>query len=165
MKILYLIDRWTGKLLRFIPITCLASLFVLIFINVVARVLRVTGFAWFDEAIQGLFAWMVFFGAAALWRERNHFRVDWLASVLERGFKRLVQCVTVGLSIIFFATVSWYGIVLTLKAGALTPILNMPVRLFYISMPVSASIMLAYSIAELFELIIHTKKGRLHNDP
>lgn len=125
------VDRVVGYTLRAIPIACLAALFCLLLVNVVARTLRFSGFAWFDEIVQGLFAWMVFVGAAALWRGRDHFQVTWLADTLPPGPARLLRIATTSLSAIFLLAMTWYGATLTLDAKALTPILDLPSALFY----------------------------------
>lgn len=38
---------------------------------------------WSDEIVERAFAWMVFMGAAVLWRNNEHFRVQWLPNKLE----------------------------------------------------------------------------------
>ena len=147
------VDRVVGSTLRAIPIACLAALFCLLLVNVVARTLRFSGFAWFDEIVQGLFAWMVFVGAAALWRERDHFQVTWLPDTLPPGPARLLRIATTLLSVVFLLAMTWYGATLTLDAKALTPILDLPSALFYAAIPLSGAVMLVYSLADLFRLV------------
>ena len=60
MTALARIDRIAGRLLRGIPTFCLSALFALLFVNVIARIFKFAGLAWFDEIVQGLFAWMVY---------------------------------------------------------------------------------------------------------
>lgn len=146
-------DHYLGQVLRAVPIACLAALFVLIFINVIARTFQLAGFAWFDEVIKGLFAWMVFIGAAALWRERDHFQVLWLSEILSTNTSRRLQIVVVLLGLCFVAVMTWYGASLTMKANAQTPILAMPTMLFYAAIPISGTVMIVYSLADLFRLL------------
>jgi TRAP-type C4-dicarboxylate transport system permease small subunit len=149
------LDRTFAKILRGVPIACLTLLFFLLFVNVVARTFQLAGFAWFDEIVQGLFAWMVFIGTAALWRERDHFDVSWLPEALPPRASRILKTLLIVLSLIFLVTMTWYGASLTMKARALTPILAMPTSLFYVAMPISGFIMMIYSIIELFQLFTH----------
>lgn len=136
------------------PIACLAALLVLLLVNMTARMLRLAGLAWFDEVVQGLFAWMVFAGAAALWRERDHFVVDWLPESLPPAGARALRLVTCALGIAFLAAMTWHGTRLTLDARALTPILDLPTALFYLAVPASGAAMLAHSLAEMIRLIL-----------
>lgn len=145
-------DSWLGRILRVVAMSCLTGLFLLLFVNVVARTFRFAGFAWFDEIVQGLFAWMVFIGAAALWRERDHFQVDWIPNMLAPGARRTLRLATDLLSVCFLFAMTWYGLKLTLSANAVTPILSLPTALLYSSIPVSGAIMLGYSITSLTRL-------------
>lgn len=144
------LDHRLGQVLRVIPIACLALLFSLLFINVIARTFQLAGFAWFDEIVQGLFAWMVFIGAAALWRDTDHFQVTWLMEALPPRPARALQFVITIIGLCFLTAMTWYGLMLTLDARALTPILDLPTSLFYAAIPVSGAIMVAYSLADLF---------------
>lgn len=153
---LKMFDRIFAKLLRGVPIACLTMLFLLLLINVVARTFQLAGFAWFDEIVQGLFAWMVFIGTAALWRERDHFDVLWLPEALPKRASRILRTILILLSLAFLAAMTWYGASLTMKARALTPILDLPTSLFYAAIPISGFIMMIYSIVEFFQL--YTKK-------
>lgn len=158
-------DRVAGRILRAIPMTCLALLFALLFINVVARTFQLAGFSWFDEIVRGLFAWTVFGGAAALWREKDHFQVDWLPAALPPLANRALRIVTCVLAICFLCVMTKYGFDLTNKANALTPILKLPTSLFYVVIPLSGGVMVIYSVAELIRLLsglIH--QGRPTND-
>lgn len=144
------LDHILGRVLRAVPITCFAALFVLLFVNVVARTFQLAGFAWFDEVVQGLFAWMVFVGAAALWRENDHFQVVWLAQSLPPAASRVLLIIVSLLGLSFLVAMTWYDASLTMRARALTPILDLPTSLFYAAIPVSGAVMVVYTLADLF---------------
>lgn len=147
------IDHILGRVLRGVPIICFAALFVLLFVNVLARTFQLAGFAWFDEVVQALFAWMVFVGAAALWRENAHFQVLWLPESLPLAWSRMLRIVIVLLGLCFLAAMTWYGASLTSKARAVTPILSLPTSWLYAAIPISGAVMMAYSLADLIRLI------------
>lgn len=135
--------------------TSITVLFLLILINVIARSFELAGFAWFDEIVRGCFAYMVFFGAAALWLKRDHFQVEWLEQSLTNPVAVwLLRMVVTLLCIGFLAIMTWYGVVLFNKANALTPILQIPERLFYAAIPISGAIMVLHSLAML---VVDTK--------
>jgi TRAP-type C4-dicarboxylate transport system permease small subunit len=110
-----------------------------------------TGFAWFDEIVRGSFAYMVFFGAAALWIKRDHFQVEWLeVSLRKQGMLRyILRSFIAVVSLFFLAIMTWYGWVLFNKANALTPILRIPERLFYLAIPISGAVMFIHTIASV----------------
>lgn len=146
------LDARIGAALRAVPIACLMTLFALLFVNVVARTFQLAGFAWFDEAVQGLFAWMVFVGAAALWREADHFQVPWLPESLPLRGARALRLITTTLSLAFLGAMTWFGLSLTMRARASTPILDLPTALFHAAIPASGAFMMAHSVAHLIGL-------------
>ncbi|MGI3170854.1 TRAP transporter small permease [Pseudooceanicola sp. C21-150M6] len=149
-----MLDRVTGYILRGVAIACLVALFLLIFVNVGARTFQLASFPWFDEVIQGLFAWMVFIGSAALWREQDHFRVGWLADVLPDRPGRVLAIVVVLLEAAFLIAMTRYGWDLTVRSRALTPILNLPTGLLYASIPAAGAIMLIYTARDFYRAAI-----------
>ncbi|PYG26372.1 TRAP transporter small permease [Pelagimonas varians] len=157
------LEELTEATLRHIASLSLVVLFGLILINVIARSFDLGGFAWFDEIVRGSFAYMVFFGAAALWIRREHFQVDWLEQTLPEGRARwALRSVIALLSVGFLAVMTWYGWVLFSKANALTPILQIPERGFYAAIPISGAVMLLHTIGSF---IGDTKNTFLIGDP
>lgn len=144
------LDTAVGHVLRGIAVFCLAALFLLLFVNVFARSFQLASFAWMDEVVQGLFAWMVFMGAAALWREGAHFRVDWLEKTLSpRYASPLLKLLIALLSLLFLLVLTWYGWLLTERSSASTPVLNLPIGIFYVSIPVAGALMSIYSLRDV----------------
>ena len=64
--------------LRLLP----GGLLLLVGAGVFVRFVPVSSMGWADEIIELGFAWLVFFGAAWLWRNRTHFKVDLLQHLL-----------------------------------------------------------------------------------
>jgi TRAP-type C4-dicarboxylate transport system permease small subunit len=154
-------DAVTGLILRVISGLCLTGLFLLVLVNVAARTFSFAGFAWFDEIVQGLFAWMVFVGAAALWRERQHFRVDWLELALGAGRSRAALSLLLTLlSLAFLIAMTLYGYDLTARSRALTPILGLPSGLFYAAIPLSGGVMTLYSLRDLWIALLHLRSSK-----
>ncbi len=159
MSALKRIDAALGVVLRTIPVVCLVALFIILFGNVVSRYFQIWTTAWFDEIVESLFAIMVFVGAAALWRENEHFRVDWLESVLGPRSGSLLRLVSIGLSMVFLAVMAWKGYDLASRSRAVTPILGVPTAYIYAVIPVSAALMLLYSVRDFvvaIRAIVHS---------
>ncbi len=165
------VDRIVGLALRIVSVCCLVILLLLLAGNVLNRFvvplsgLRKFSFGWFDEIVEWSFAWMVFFGAAALWREKEHFIVDWLSSKLKGktgGYLLSVLLELISLS--FFLVFAIYSWSLTARASDWTPIFKLPKKLLYLCLPASGVLMSIYSIRNLFEslseLTRHLKSGK-----
>jgi len=144
------LEDFTALLMRTVATLSLVLLFLLILINVIARTFELASFAWFDEIVRGSFAYMVFFGAASLWLKRDHFQVDWLEQSLGNAKAQwLLRTVIAVLCLGFLGVMTFYGWILFNKANAMTPILQIPERLFYAAIPISGAVMAVHSIVVL----------------
>ncbi len=115
------------------------------------RFAPLTSMHWFDEIVELLFAYLVFYGAAALWGTKGHFSIgDWISSRLPG--KRLVAvyqlCVT-AISLIFVLVFCLYSYRLMISTTELSTVFQIPKGVMYSCMPVSSFIMACYSVAEL----------------
>lgn len=147
------LDRLLGRLLRGVAIGCLGALLALLAVNVLGRLTAWYTFAWYDEIIEMLFAWMVFIGAAALWREHEHFRIDWLALQLPARLARWHGLLVVAIDLAFLWFMAREGLRLTERSTAVTPVLALPVGLLYASIPLSAAVMALYSLRDAVQVL------------
>ena len=150
VRALRAVDRALAALMQAVVVACFVALFVVVAANIVGRFTALFSVGWLGEVVEGLFAWLVFIGAAAIWRERGHFRVEWLDSMLPAGWPRRTLAGTIDLiSVSFLAVMTWQGWLLTVNAGATTPMLSLPTALFYAAIPVAGAIMIAYALADI----------------
>jgi TRAP-type C4-dicarboxylate transport system permease small subunit len=141
------LDRWIVFLLRLICVSCFCLLLLLLAGNVFVRHFPVAAFYWFDEVVEWLFAWMIFFGAAALWARDEHFKLEWISGKI-RGttIGHLVAVLLELLSFFFLVIFCYQAYQLTAQAKDWTPVFNVSRRYLYVCMPVSGAIMVGYSI-------------------
>ena len=96
------LDRRLVFTLRTICVCCFILLLLLLAGNVLVRYFPVAALYWFDEVVEWVFAWMVFFGAAALWARDEHFRLEWISEKLRHHPKgHLVAAALEVISLIF----------------------------------------------------------------
>ncbi len=147
-------ERSLTQALRRGSMVCLVGLWVLIAAGVLVRFVPVSSLGWADEIIELGFAWMVFLGTAALWRERTHFRVELIADLVAgsaagRVLEIVIECVSLAFLLVF----TYYGWVLALRATDRSPILEYTRTYFYIVMPVAGLMMVGYSLGHLWVLL------------
>jgi TRAP-type C4-dicarboxylate transport system permease small subunit len=153
---LHILDRRTGIVLKTICIACFCMLFAILTGNVISRLLGLFSMSWFDEIVELLFAWLVFLGAAALWREHDHFRVDWLDQKISAlSMSRLINILLIVISLAFLVLMTWHGYQLVIRSQALTPIIQFPVKVLYASIPVAGFIMCIYSLRDLWRCLFN----------
>jgi TRAP-type C4-dicarboxylate transport system permease small subunit len=144
------IDRVLELVLRWSSSICLAVLLIIISAIVFIRFVPFTSMGWTDEIVEFAFAWMVFLCSAELWRKRTHFRVelipDWLG-----GSKagHILGILLSFLSLVFFLVFTYQGLLLAVQATDRSPIFEYPKTLWYMSLPVSGTIMIGYTIRDL----------------
>ncbi len=148
-------DRRLDDGLRWFSIIALVMLAVVLSGVVFVRFVPIAKLSWSDEAIEWAFAWMVFMGAAILWRRNEHFCVDALSTKLGRTKAGLIHRFVVEmLCLCFFCFFTYYGYQLTILANDRSPILEWPRPLWYACMPLSGLIMGAYSVRTLIRLLM-----------
>jgi TRAP-type C4-dicarboxylate transport system permease small subunit len=162
---LKLIDKVILATLKTITITSFVFLTILISANVFVRFVPIASLHWFDEIIELLYAYLVFYGAAALWISHEHFGVgDWIEKRIKNIRMRYVYRMIIELLVICFALIYfYYSLRLTLLAQDVTNVFAIPKKVLYSCLPFSGGIMIIYSIRNIaVEMIgiIRSQQGR-----
>jgi len=162
MNSLKYIDKVILKTLKAMTITSFVFLTILISANVFVRFVPIASLHWFDEIIELLYAYLVFYGAAALWISHEHFGVgDWLEKRIKNmkvryGYRMIIELLVICFVAIFF----YYSLQLTLLAQDVTNVFAIPKRVLYSCLPVSGAIMIIYSIRNITVEIIGIIKSQ-----
>lgn len=144
------IDRQLGQTLRLVPVVCLVCLGLILLVNIIGRFSGAFSLTWFDEVVTALFAWMVFVGAAALWREHQHFAIDLVPDLVRgRWAETPLRLLLGALGLIFAGALTWHGGVFALRTTATTPILALPQAWIYACIPFSGAVMAIYACRDL----------------
>lgn len=160
MDALNAVDRWILNVLKIITIASFVFLTVLITANVIVRFFPFVSLHWFDEIIELLYAYLVFYGVAALWILRGHISVgDWIEkgiskSKFRHAYRMVIELLVLGFAVIFL----FYSFRLTMMVQDVTNAFAIPKGVLYSCMPVSGVIMVIYSLRNVAVEII----GILH---
>ncbi len=168
MNLLKRIDKALLYTLKGITITSFFFLTLLISANVFVRFFPVASLHWFDEIIELLYAYLVFYGAAALWISHEHFGVgDWLEKRIKNvrmryGYRMIIELLVICFVVIFF----YYSLKLTILAQDVTNVFAIPKRILYSCLPISGAVMILYSIRNItIEIIGMVKSGQEEGNP
>jgi TRAP-type C4-dicarboxylate transport system permease small subunit len=151
MNSLKRIDKIILNTLKAITIAGFVFLTILISANVFVRFVPVASLHWFDEIIELLYAYLVFYGAAALWISHEHIGVgDWVEKRIKNirmryGYRMIIELFVMCFVLIFF----YYSLRLTVLARDVTNVFAIPKRVLYSCLPVSGAIMILYSIRNI----------------
>jgi len=161
MDSLALVDGMVLKTLKAVTITVFIFLTILITANVIVRFFPVVSLHWFDEIIELLYAYLVFYGAAALWILRGHISVgSWIEKSIAGERPRHFYRAAIELLVLAFAAFFfYYSWRLTVLAIDVTNVFAIPKRVLYSCMPVAGALMVIYSLRNIaVELIALGKK-------
>jgi len=183
ITLLKTIDVWVQRILRYIAMTMFSVLGLLLFANIVLRLINdfvqfshrhgwegvsnfiqsivtINSFYWFDEIVELSFAALVFYGAAGLWCAKLHFSVgDWISPLIKNvRLKHFYKLLILIISATFMAILFWYSLKLTLRTHQVTTVFQIKQWILYSCIPISSMIMLIYSIVDV---IVEAKRFAL----
>ncbi len=142
------IDSIILIILKTITIICITLIACMVLGNIFVRHFPIVSLHWFDEIVELLYAYLVFYGAAALWMHREHFSVgDWISKYIKNEklikiYKIILEILILSFALIFF----YYSYQLTIRSIEVTNAFQIPKKVLYSCMPISGLIMVIYSI-------------------
>jgi len=122
----------------------MAAASILLFVNVVLRYVFLSALSWAEEVTMYLIVWLVFVGGSVTLRMFGHISIDLLPLALPPGGQRRLKLFVSAAMLIFFAAFFYYSGLHTLRVmatGQLTPVLEAPMWLTYLAMPVGSLLM------------------------
>jgi TRAP-type C4-dicarboxylate transport system permease small subunit len=162
------VDKVILKTLKVVTITSFVLLTILISANVFVRFFPIVSLHWFDEIIELLYAYLVFYGAAALWISHEHFGVgDWIEKRIKNirikyAYRMMIELLVLCFVVIFF----YYSLRLTMLARDVTNVFAISKRILYSCLPVSGAVMMIYSIRNItVEMVGMIKSGQEEGNP
>jgi TRAP-type C4-dicarboxylate transport system permease small subunit len=146
------VDRVILSALKVITTASFIILTILISANVFVRFVPIASLHWFDEIIELVYAYLVFYGTAALWITRGHICVgDWIgAKVIKNVSARHFYRMIIELLVLLFVGVFFYfSLRLTVLALDVTNVFAISKRILYSCLPLSGAIMVVYTIRNI----------------
>lgn len=157
------IDSIIISILKTITIICITLIACMVLGNIIVRHFPIISLHWFDEIVELLYAYLVFYGAAALWAHREHFKVgDWMSKWIKNEkliqiYKIILEILILSFALIFF----YFSYQLTIRSVEVTNAFQLPKKILYSCMPISGLIMVMYSIVHVCLEIINLLKPKI----
>lgn len=142
--------RTIDQILDIALIAILASMSIIVAVNVFSRFVLNTSLYWGDELTLVLFVWLTFLGAAVGIRERSHYVFSYFSHKLSG--RRLFRYELAGdiLTTIAICVLLYYSTLVTLKINAwIMPALEISRALVYGATPIGCLLMLYYMVLRL----------------
>ena len=134
----------------------LAFASVLLFVNVVMRYVFLNPLNWVEETSLYLMVWIVFIGGSIAIRTRGHMAIDLLPLALSPPNRRRLALAVSVASLLFFAVFFWYSLEHTLRVRSisqLTPVMQAPMWLTYLAMPVGSLLMMLRTVQAILRTL------------
>jgi len=150
------IDRTLTAMLKYLTVTLFLALAAIVTVNILLRIFPITSLHWMDEIVEMCFAGLVFYGAAGVWMVKGHFSVgDWIGKRVKnpraRGVYRLLVEI---ISLAFVAILFKYSLELAMRSREVTSVFQIPKGVLYSAIPVSACIMVIYSVVNIVSQVV-----------
>ncbi|RTQ92433.1 TRAP transporter small permease [Lysinibacillus telephonicus] len=147
------------KILSSICVVLFGALVLLVTWQVFTRFVLNNPSAFSEELAKYCFVWLVLFGAAFVFGENGHMRIEFIQDALPVKIKMVVQ-IFIEISIIFFSALVLLSGGLTITKLAweqLSAALQIPVGYLYAVMPVSGIFIIFYCIYNIYTILKNKK--------
>lgn len=155
MKIIHDIDKVINKILRFIVIIMLSVMSVVVFAQVLFRIVHLS-IPWSEELSKYLLIWSTFLGAAICIRKGSLVGLEFLKNSMSEEKQKILQTILnliVCAMLLFLINVGFWAV--RRVWFQITPVLKLSMGLMYAAIPIGSVFMLINQIL----MIIYLWKG------
>ena len=143
------IDRVSRGLL----LVMASAVTVIVIAAVIARYVFNSSFPWSEELSRGLLTWLVFFGAASAYKNREMVAMESLRDSLSDRTLLIVRLICEAFTVLFLVALIFASYrLISLTSRQTYPVSGYPLWIAYAAMPVSALIMGFHSIVRFMKL-------------
>lgn len=130
---------------RWALILLLASMSVIIFVNVGMRYLTSNSLEWAEEVSRHMMIWLTFLGAGPVLRYGGHIAVENLQDALPPKGAIAVRALVAALLFAFFGFMVWYGwLYMERTMFQLTAVTQIPFAYIYSAMPIGGVLLVVH---------------------
>lgn len=126
--------------------------------NVIARYVFNCPIAWAEEFARYAFVWVVFLGAVACTKQKRHIIIDAVIGTLPRRVRSAVRAFADLLIMGLMVALVYYGWIFTSMSTEPTSMLEIPQYLIYVVVPLSALLVLLYTVRD-FQRALGSGRG------
>lgn len=139
-------DRALTALNRATVAALLATVFLIVFANVVLRYIFGFSLSWVEELSRYLMIWSAWLAMGLALREGAHIAIDSLLAALPRDAARMLRAVVFSAIVIFAVSLIWLGSNYALFAwGQKTAVLRLSLGMIYLAIPIGALLLLIHA--------------------
>ena len=160
-----IVDKFIDNIIELMMAASSLVLSVVTLFQVVSRFILKNPIAWGQDVVRLSFIYLVFWGGAYCVKEKGHLNIDILLTAVKGKTRYIMEFLINIVLLIFFAFIIYYGFVFT-KTGVTqkAPYLDIPMSIYYLSLPTAGILMLYYQIKQIIDQIKNFKDGNFGGD-
>lgn len=144
-----------GKLEEIFLVATLVAMVVLIFVQVLCRYLFNFSLSWSEELARYIHVWQIWIGASFAVRKQEHIRVEAFRNLFKETARKFIDlvCYLLWFIMAFFLAVYGTDLVMSIATrGQLSPAMQLPMWLPYLSIPLGGLLMSIRLIQQIYLL-------------
>jgi len=152
MNFLARLDQISNKLERTFLAAAIIVSSLLLFVNVVMRYIFLLPIYWAEEFVRYLMVWLIFIGASQVTLWGGHVAVDMVPRILSKRGNAILAFFVNVICILFCGLLAYLSIKQMMRvkgAGQISPALEIPMWIAYLSIPAGAILMLLRFVQQL----------------
>lgn len=148
------LDTILTKLIRVIMGVALIGLFAVAFGVIIGRTFFGASMGWSQDIIRLCFTYVIYLGAAYCVREKGHLNIDFILSMMKPRVRKVIELIINIVLLAFFAMIVYFGFKFA-NTGAMqkSPYLMLPMKYYYLGIPVSGILMFFYMVEHVIDQI------------
>lgn len=134
--------NYVNKTTELVTSTFLVIMVVVVFLQIVSRIIIQSSFPWTEELSRFLMIWLTFLGAAFSFQYGAHIGITLITNKIPKKLQAILQIIVAFLCTILFAVLMVKGYELVMKSTTqVSPALGIPMNYVYMVIPLSGLLM------------------------
>jgi len=153
MNFLTRLDQISNKLERTFLAGAIIVSSLLLFVNVVMRYVFLLPIYWAEEFVRYLMVWLIFMGASQVTLWGGHVAVDTVPRALSKRGNAILAFIVNVICILFCVVLAYLSVKQMMRvkgAGQISPALEIPMWIAYLSIPTGTVLMLFRFVQQLW---------------
>jgi C4-dicarboxylate transporter DctQ subunit len=153
MNFLSRLDQISNRLEKAFLAGAIIVCSLLLFVNVVMRYVFLLPIYWAEEFVRYLMVWMIFIGASQVTLWGGHVAVDIVPRLLSKKGNAVLAFLVNVICILFCVLLAYLSIkqmMRVMRAGQISPALEIPMWIAYLSIPAGTILMLIRFVQQLW---------------
>lgn len=145
---------------------CLAIIVAILAVMVVVAMVQIgsrlagDSFLWTEEVNRYLLIWGTLIGASCAYKEGSHISITFVQGLCSAKTERMLRLFVHVVCLITFVAMAFFSLTYALKQAQLAPILRIPMKYMYLSIPIGFTLMAVHALNAVLQ-VLHEKGGRL----